>query len=149
LFEELMLLDKVKIFCKEYIVDFDAGAAMVRAGYSKKGARQAGWRMLQRADVQAELKNLMEEKTQRITEKNILSEEMIIKDLLEIKNRCMQAVPVTEKGEDGEEIETGVWEFEAGAAIKALGKLGDHMGMWKKIVKVESIEDMLKESDAE
>ena len=34
------LTDKQKIFCKEYIKDFNATRAAIAAGYSKKGARQ-------------------------------------------------------------------------------------------------------------
>ena len=32
------LNEKQKAFCREYLVDFDATAAYIRAGYSKKGA---------------------------------------------------------------------------------------------------------------
>lgn len=44
--------EKQKLFCGEYIKDFNPEAAAVRAGYSDKNA---AWRLLQREDIQNEL----------------------------------------------------------------------------------------------
>lgn len=37
---------KQELFCREYVKDFNACAAMIRAGYSKNGARQSANNML-------------------------------------------------------------------------------------------------------
>lgn len=44
---------KLELFCREYIVDFNASEAALRAGLttSKRAARQRGYEMMQREDV--------------------------------------------------------------------------------------------------
>jgi len=123
--------EKQKIFCREYILDFNASRAAIAAGYGKSGARQQGQRLLTYTVIQEELKTLMEKKSRLLGEKWDLTEENIIADLKEIKERCMTAKPVTIRV-DGEEIETGEWVFNPGGAIKATVKLGEHIGMFKK-----------------
>ncbi|MEM9116871.1 MAG: terminase small subunit [Cyanobacteria bacterium P01_F01_bin.56] len=51
------LTDKQEQFCREYLKDFNATAAYIRAGYSAKGesARRAASRLLTNVDVQVRL----------------------------------------------------------------------------------------------
>jgi phage terminase small subunit len=49
------LNDKQRLFCIEYLKDFNATQAAIRAGYSKSNARQIGSENLSKLDIQAEL----------------------------------------------------------------------------------------------
>jgi phage terminase small subunit len=50
--------DKQKAFCREYLVDNNATKALIRAGYSEKGASVAASKMLAKAHVKAYLEQL-------------------------------------------------------------------------------------------
>lgn len=63
--EKDRLTAKKRRFCEEYRKDHNAAAAAVRAGYSSKGARQTGHRLLEDPEVQAHLKKLLEEDSER------------------------------------------------------------------------------------
>lgn len=60
-----MITDKQEIFCKEYIVDFNATQAAIRAGYSKDSARVNASRMLTNANIQNRIRNLVEGRNNR------------------------------------------------------------------------------------
>ena len=55
---------KQKLFCLEYLKDYSATQAAIRAGYSKKVANQNGPRLLVNAGVQAALKEASEKVNQ-------------------------------------------------------------------------------------
>ncbi|GAB2774263.1 hypothetical protein GCM10027275_16620 [Rhabdobacter roseus] len=50
--ENKPLTDKQKRFCDEYVLDFNATQAAIRAGYSEKSAREIACRLLTNVDVQ-------------------------------------------------------------------------------------------------
>jgi len=56
---------KREAFCQEYLVDLCAAKAAVRAGYARKGAKNQGWQLLQRTEVQGRIKELMDARAQR------------------------------------------------------------------------------------
>ena len=58
----MALTDKEKLFCKEYIVDFNATQAAIRAKYSKKTARIIASQNLSKLNIQAEINNQIKEK---------------------------------------------------------------------------------------
>jgi len=69
--EELKTLsDKEKIFCKEYIIDFNGARSAREAGYSEKGAKEQAYRMLTKVHIQQEIKRLL---TPRLTNLEITS----------------------------------------------------------------------------
>ena len=51
-----------KLFCSEYVIDFNATNAAIRAGYSKKTAYSQGGRLLKSVEVQHEISRLVNEK---------------------------------------------------------------------------------------
>jgi len=59
------LTDKQRLFCLEYIKDFNATAAYIRAGYSKTGARTSACRLLTNGNIQSELKRQKDKRAQR------------------------------------------------------------------------------------
>ena len=123
------LTTKQKVFVKEYIVDFNAAAAARRAGYSAKTAYRIGAELLQKTHIE---KKIEEELKKRKWRTEITAEE-IIKDLIEVKNVCLQRVYVTNaEGEqvtdvDGNPISTFVNPKEGNKALELLGK---HRGLF-------------------
>ncbi len=61
----MALTDKQKRFVEEYIVDLNATQAAIRAGYSKKTARQAGAENLSKPVIQTVLKAAMDAQSKR------------------------------------------------------------------------------------
>lgn len=63
---------KQQFFCKEYLIDFNATQAAIRAGYSKKTAGQIGESLLKKVETQryiSELKNKLSNKLEISLEK--------------------------------------------------------------------------------
>ncbi len=52
-------------FCQEYLVDFNATQAAIRAGYSKKTAYSQGQRLLKNVETQKKLRELIQQQTVR------------------------------------------------------------------------------------
>lgn len=63
----MLVKEKQKRFCEEYLVDCNATQAAIRAGYSKKTARAIGQRLLTNVDIKKyidqQLQKLKNEKT--------------------------------------------------------------------------------------
>lgn len=59
------LTDKQEIFCKEYIIDFNATRAATVAGYSKKTAYASGAENLRKPQIQAEITRLTKDRNER------------------------------------------------------------------------------------
>ena len=55
------LTAKQERFVAEYLVDYNAAAAYVRAGYSAKGAKQAAFKLLTNADLRARVREMQAE----------------------------------------------------------------------------------------
>jgi phage terminase small subunit len=71
---------KQKRFVREYLTDFNATQAAIRAGYSPKGASVQGARLLANAKVQAEVERLSKCKDDELG----LSDERILHKLAQI-----------------------------------------------------------------
>ncbi len=132
------LTDKQRMFIKEYLIDLNATQACIRAGYSKKTANRIGTENLSKPVIQEYLTEEFKKRSVR-TE---LTQDEIIEDLREVKNRCMQKVPVMFYNKETKEYEqevddegNGIWRFEAHGANRALELLGKHKQMFSdKIV---------------
>lgn len=72
-----MLNAKQIRFCEEYVVDLNATAAALRAGYSKKTARSIGSENLTKLDVKTKIDELQEQMRNR----SELNADMIIAEL--------------------------------------------------------------------
>lgn len=58
----MALTTQQQVFVSEYIQDFNATRAAIAAGYSERGARVQGHRLLTNANVAAEIKRLVAER---------------------------------------------------------------------------------------
>ena len=69
-----MQADRKEIFAQEYIVDLNATEAAIRAGYSPKTAKQAGYRLLQDDKVQIAIQSAMDKRAAKteITAEKVL-----------------------------------------------------------------------------
>ena len=113
-----MLNARQKKFCDEYLIDLNATTAALKAGYSEKTAAFIGAENLKKPQIAEYIQERMLERAQR-TE---LSQDLIIKDLITIKDKCMSSD-----------------KFDAKNALKALELLGKHIGMFQNKLQVESI----------
>ena len=118
-----MLNEKQKQFCEEYIIDLNGTQAAIRAGYSEKTANRIASELLSKLDIQEYICELKNKRSERVK----YSQDELMRDILEVKNRCMQANPVLDK----EGNETGVWKFDSNGANKALDMLAKHVGFYE------------------
>lgn len=123
----MQLKDKHERFAREYVIDYNATQAAVRAGYSEKTAKQQGSRLLTNADILARVRELQAETVKRLA----ISEDRIVEALWETYSRCMQAEPVMQFNSSTREmVETGEYSFDSKGALRALELIGKHIGMF-------------------
>ena len=131
----MALNDKQKLFCQEYMKDLNGTRAAIRAGYAESGARVQANRMLTNDNVQQYIQELQE----GIQKRNQITIDEIMSDLIEVKNRCLQNVPVMyfdkidkEWKHEGKEFGEPVYKFDSNGATKALDLLGKIIGAYEK-----------------
>lgn len=109
----MALTDKQQRFVEEYVVDFNATQAAVRAGYSEKTARQVGSENLSKPYI-AEAVRV---KTQKATTATELTREFVLEGLMDIATNG--------------NVES--------ARTRAYELLGKHMAMWTDRLEVTQI----------
>ena len=160
------LKKQYKQFAEEFIKDFNATEAAIRAGYSKKTARQQGSRLLSNVDIQSYITALKEKSTKRnditvdrvlqelaliafLDVKEFYNEDGTVKRVHEIEETARRAISsvstkeiVIGRGEDAElfNIET----IKSGDKLKALELLGRYLAMFTDKVE-HSVDDELAE----
>jgi len=136
---------KQRIFVNEYIVDFNATQAAIRAGYSENGAESKGSQLLSNVKVSAEVDKALAKRQKRVT----VTQDDVIRELRMIAFSDMD--DYVEWGPDGvtlkpkEERGTGRLISEVKETVtkggsrqhlklhsktKALEMLGKHLGMY-------------------
>jgi hypothetical protein len=91
-----------------------------------KGMRSAASQAMQRPRVQKYLAEQRAAVSAKAKEEIACDRVAVLRDLLEIKNRCMEAVPVFNAR--GEPI--GEWTFNSAGALRALELIGRELGMF-------------------
>ena len=146
-------LSKQDVFVEEYLIDLNATQACIRAGYSVKTASEQGARLLANVKVQTKIAKAMAERSKRtgVNQDRVVLELAKIafvnpSELIDTNTgkvlpgassddlACIQSVKVkkTTKGKNViEEREVRVHD-----KIKALEKLGQHLGMWNDKIDV-------------
>lgn len=99
------------------------------AAYSPKSAARIAVELLNKPQVRAAIEKAKEERAKRVG----VSQDYVVKNLVEVVERCMQRAPVCNmKGEQITDKEgRGVWQFNGRDANKALDLLGKHLGMFQ------------------
>ena len=128
------LTNKKIAFCEQYVIDRDSTKAALRAGYKPSNAQGMGYLLMKQQPVLDYIAQLDEE----IRERNKITKDTIIKDICEIRDRCMQRVPVMRfdyKTKDFVQVEDengeGVWQFDARNALQACDMLAKHIGFYE------------------
>ena len=128
-----------ELFCQEYVVDFNGTKAAVKAGYTKTSAKAQASKLLTSEDTKGNLiRQRIAELTQKKVERIEYTQDDVMRDLLEVKNRCMQKVPVMyydkvdkEYKQEQDDLGRDVWKFDSQGANSALDKLARHTGFYE------------------
>jgi phage terminase small subunit len=117
-----ILTPKQERFCQEYIIDLNGKQAAIRAGYSPQTAEVQGSVLLRNLKV----KNRVQVLQSKVANKLEVTALSVMKDIEEIKIRCMGTDPTI--SDSGEEIEGQ--PFNAQGALKACELQAKHLGMF-------------------
>ena len=121
---EKELTPRQKRFVEEYLLCGNGAEAAAAAGYSPKGASRQAERLLSDPTVQA----YRREAEQRLFDAIGVSQAWIGRRLVEIADRCMQAVPHYARNPETKQREPdGTWEFDTTGALRALHELAGFM----------------------
>lgn len=124
----MKLNSRQKMFVSEYVKDFNATQAAIRAGYSEKTARSQGQRLLTKVDIKNKIKELRE----KIQNDNISTAKDIEEFLsLSMNGEIDEEVVLTIAIGDGYSKVTHVRkQLSAKDRIKAAELLGKRYAMW-------------------
>ena len=122
------LTDRQEKFCREYIIDYNAAQAAIRAGYSEKTAKQIAQQNLTKLDLLARVRELQAEQAKRLC----ISADWVVMQWVEVYKRCMQAEPVMIWDyEEKRKVHSGKYTFDSKGALNALEMIGKHLGMFR------------------
>lgn len=121
-------------FIEEYLIDFNGTQAAIRAGYSKKTARQIASRLLSKANVQADIaagqKELREKSMSLADRIKREYERLAFLDLRKAFDEHGHIKPLTELDDDTAAAITG---FDVEDLYEGRGESREHVGRVKKI----------------
>lgn len=124
---EKALKPKERAFCREYVADFNATAAVLRAGWNqtRPAAANTGSKLLRKEAVRAYVDALLREKAGSAG----VSKDSVVTRLNDIAQRCMSAEPVMEWDPDAKTWkESGEYRFDSRGATKALETMSHILG---------------------
>ncbi len=114
------MTEKQKRFVDEYLIDLNATAAAIRAGYSKRNAGKIGFELLEKTRIS----EAIQVKIKGRSERTKISQDDVIN---EIADMAFQDISK---------------DMNAFAKLKALELLGKHLGMFTEKIKTESVGTM-------
>ena len=116
-------------FVQEYIVDYNATAAALRAGYKESNARAQGSTLLTNPNILARVRELQQEQAKRLA----ISADMVVLETLKTYQKCLSPTPVLQRDEKtGKYEHVGVYAFDSKGALKALEMLGKCTGAFDR-----------------
>lgn len=162
---EFQITDRMKKFVDEYLIDFNATQAAIRAGYSPDTANEQGSQLLARPDIRelvAEGQKAIAERTQTFQDNAVeelkivgfsdladfltvkadgIVEQKPFNELTKAQTRCIKKIKQTVRSShsaDGSILhQTAVLEVELFDKLKALELLGRHLGMFNDTLRLE------------
>ena len=108
----MALTPKQKRFVQEYLVDLNATAAAIRAGYSKKTANRIASENLSKPDIQIAIKEA-QDSIQKRTE---ITQDMVIKEMAKLAFFDIRKM----FGEDGKPLDISELDDDTAAALVGL-----------------------------
>ncbi|MBD8013878.1 terminase small subunit [Planococcus wigleyi] len=126
--------EKQQRFIDEYLVDLNATQAAIRAGYSERTASAQASRLLTNVNIRARIEELKKTRADRLN----LDAYWVLKRLMDISDRAMQAEPVMEWDHSEQQlVPSGEYQFDSSGANRSTELIGKHLGMFKETVKHE------------
>lgn len=165
----MKLTPKQERFVAEYLVDLNATAAAIRAGYSKKTAEVIGYENLRKPQIEAAINQAIQEREKRteITQDMVLKEtaKLAFFDIRKMFDKNGKPLDISELDADTAAALVGlsvqditdqggdyvgyVKKYKMADKLKALELLGKHLGTWEPKddgPKDEAVEDDLSRS---
>ncbi|MBT4938329.1 MAG: terminase small subunit [Rhodospirillaceae bacterium] len=134
------LSPKQQRFVEEYLIDLNATQAAIRAGYSKKTARQIASENLAKPYIQ----NAVTEAKQRRSEALEIDADWVLQQAVALHERCMQEVRPVRNPNSGKQLQdhdgNAIFTFNAAGANRSLEIIGKH-------VEVAAFKDRLEVSE--
>jgi phage terminase small subunit len=124
---------KQQLFVREYVIDLNATAAAVRAGYSKRTARQHATRLLTNVYISAEIQKSTQARLARLE----ITADYVLRTVVSTIERCQQAEQVMFQGSPV----PGVYKFDATNVLKGAELLGRHLKLFTEAVEVDDKRD--------
>ncbi|MBE5886751.1 MAG: terminase small subunit [Lachnospiraceae bacterium] len=147
------MTQKQQLFVDEYLIDLNATQAAIRAGYSIESARDIGCENLTKPNIQNAIAKAMAERSKRtgVNQDRVVLELakmafVNITDIVDTKTgeikedaspddlACVESVKY--KSFDSDTGHSEEREVKIASKLKALDKLGQHLGMWSDKVDV-------------
>jgi phage terminase small subunit len=130
----MALTAKQQAFVIEYLIDLNATQAAIRAGYSKRRAREYAYQLMHRDDVGAAIKAAIEARNQRaqVDADYVLTRltEIDQMDLIDILEDDMSIKPLSKWPKVWRQSLSG---FDIAEMFEGVGKDRDLVGLMKKI----------------
>ena len=167
---EFQITDRMKKFVDEYLIDFNATQAAIRAGYSPDTANEQGSQLLARPDIRelvAEGQKEVMERTQTFQDNAVdelkivgfsdladfltvkadgIVEQKPFNELTKAQTKCIKKIKQTVRSShsaDGTILhQTAVIEIELHDKLRALELLGRHLGMFNDSIRLKSEEPL-------
>ena len=141
--KKIRLTDRQERFCREYILDYNATQAAIRAGYSEKTAYSIGSENLRKPELLARVRELQAEQAEKLC----ISADWVVMQWVEVYKRCMQATEVLIWDYDEKKmVPSGEYTFDSKGALNALEMIGKYLGMFSEDKK-KSEKQMLEHLD--
>ncbi len=121
------LTPKQQRFVDEYLIDLNAAAAAIRAGYSRNSARQIGDENLSKPVIAAAVAKAKRERSAATK----IDAEWVLRQAVELHRRCMQEIRPVRNPKTGKQLYdddgNALFTFNAAAASRALELIGKHI----------------------
>lgn len=135
------LTPKQQRFVEEYLVDFNATQAYVRAGYAGNPNTAVVSSNAGQLLRDQRISRAIAERRAALTEKVEVSAEWVLRNLMAVAQRSMTAEPVL----NAEGIPTGNYTFDSRGANRALELIGKHIGFFPKEEKAGDVNVALQQ----
>lgn len=128
------LNDRQRLFCAEYLIDLNASAAAIRAGYSARSARSIAQELMVKPEAIAVVQALMKERAERtqVTGDRVIHEvaRLAFADLRTLFDARGILLPVADWPDD---IARAVASIEVDEIFEGVGENRVHVGYTKKV----------------
>ncbi len=127
----MLVKEKQKRFCEEYLVDCNATQAAIRTGYSEKTARAIGQRLLTNVDI----KKYIDQQLQKLKNEKIADAQEVLEYLTSVMRGEQKEQVALLTGEGCQELVQK--DISAKDRIKAAELIGKRYGLFTEKVELQ------------